>query len=63
MGLETAVFVMEKSIGLSNEGQRVLIESIKKKINEDKISVSQKNLKQNIHQKVLENITDVRASF
>ena len=35
MDLETAVFVLENSIGMSNENQRVLIESMKKIINQN----------------------------
>ena len=39
MGMDTALVIMEKSIGLTVEGQRNLLEKMKKKINESKISV------------------------
>jgi len=38
MGLESAVVILEKSIGLSIEGQRHLLERMKNKIMEGKIS-------------------------
>ena len=63
MGLETAVFVLENSIGMPTESQRALIESIKKMIGQDKISVIRKKIEGNIYQHTSENISDVRASF
>ena len=50
MGMETAVFVMENSIGMSTENQRALVESMKKIINQNKILVLQKNIENNIYQ-------------
>ena len=38
MGLETAVFVIERSIGLSQIGQRYLLECMEDKIMESKIA-------------------------
>ena len=38
MGLDTAFAIMEKSIGLSVEGQKKLLESMKKRLIESRIS-------------------------
>ena len=40
MGLESAVVVLEKSIGLSPEGQREMVESLKKMIQKEKASIN-----------------------
>ena len=37
MGLETAVYVLDKSLDLSTDGQRYLINCMKKKNLEDKV--------------------------
>jgi len=36
MGLQTAVYILEKAEALSPEGRRLLVESLKKQIAEDK---------------------------
>ena len=38
MGLETALFILESSVGLSPEGQELMIESLKKMIEDGRIS-------------------------
>ena len=40
IGLESAVFVLEKSIGLSPEGQREMLESLKEMVQKEKVSVA-----------------------
>ena len=40
IGLESAVFVLEKSIGLSPEGQREMLESLKEMVQKEKVSVT-----------------------
>ena len=37
MGLETAIVILEKSVGLSIPGRRLLIESLKKRVEQDKV--------------------------
>ena len=41
MGLETAVFVLEKMIGLTPEGQQTMLDALKEKIQKEKCKVLQ----------------------